>query len=99
MSSRLAVPRLAGGLRWVLFDRTILSEKPSGASGGWEQDKKHQRATKPGEFGEIQPTVEPDSKRESDWIPMVRAMFGDRVINYQADDTLLDSIQGLKVLG
>ena len=70
--------RLTGDLLWVVFGRTRLPEEPSGTSGRWEQDKEHRRATEAGEFGEAKPAVEPDPKRGSDRIPMVRGTFGNR---------------------
>lgn len=62
----------------MLFDRTGLPEEPSGASGGWEQDKEYRRATEAGKSCEIESAVEPDPKRGPDWIPMVRRAFGNR---------------------
>ena len=62
----------------MLSDRVGLLEEPSGASGGWEQDKEHRRATEAGKFGETESAVEPDPKRGPDGIPMVRRAFGNR---------------------
>jgi hypothetical protein len=57
------------------LDRTGLPEEPPGASGGWEQDKEHRRTAKVGEFSEAEPTVESNSKRGSEWIPMVSSVL------------------------
>ena len=62
----------------MLFCRTGLPEESPRASGRREQDKEHRRATETGEFGETEPAVEPDPKRRSGWIPMVRGIFGNR---------------------
>lgn len=61
-----------------LLDRTRLPEEPSGTSGRWEQDKDHRRTAKARGFSETESSVESDSERGSERIPMVSELFGDR---------------------